>query len=46
MKLADALLRRKELQQKVDQLKDIRQKDVYEFRFERKRTYVCVIYVV
>jgi len=37
MKLADALLRRKELQQKVDQLKDVKTKDVYEFRFERKQ---------
>lgn len=37
MKLADALLRRKELQQKVDQLRNIKQQDVYEFRFERKQ---------
>lgn len=37
MKLADALLRRKELQQKVDQLKSVKQQDVYEFRFERKQ---------
>lgn len=37
MKLADALLRRKELQQKVDQLKQIKEKDVYQFRFERKQ---------
>ena len=37
MKLADALLRRKELQQKVDQIRSIKEKDVYEFRFERKQ---------
>ena len=37
MKLADALLRRKELQQKVDQIRNIKEKDVYEFRFERKQ---------
>lgn len=37
MKLADALLRRKELQNKVDQIKAIKDKDVYEFRFERKQ---------
>lgn len=37
MKLADALLRRKELQQKVDQVRAIKQQDVYEFRFERKQ---------
>lgn len=37
MKLADALLRRKELQQKVDQIKTIKEKDLYEFRFERKQ---------
>lgn len=37
MKLADALLRRKELQQKVDQLRQIKDKDIYEFRFERKQ---------
>jgi len=37
MKLADALLRRKELQQKVDQLRQIKDKDVFEFRFERKQ---------
>lgn len=37
MKLADALLRRKELQQKVDQLRAIKDKDIYEFRFERKQ---------
>jgi hypothetical protein len=37
MKLADALLRRKELQQKVDQLRVIKDKDIFEFRFERKQ---------
>ena len=37
MKLADALLRRKELQQKVDQLRGIKDKDIFEFRFERKQ---------
>jgi len=37
MKLADALLRRKELQQKVDQLRMIKEKDIFEFRFERKQ---------
>ena len=37
MKLADALLRRKELQQKVDQLRSIKDKDIFEFRFERKQ---------
>jgi len=37
MKLADALLRRKELQQKVDQLRTIKDKDIFEFRFERKQ---------
>jgi len=37
MKLADALLRRKELQQKVDQLRQIKDKDLFEMRFERKQ---------
>ena len=37
MKLADALLRRKELQQKVDQIRQIKDKDLFEFRFERKQ---------
>ena len=37
MKLADALLRRKELQQKVDQVRAIKDKDVFEFVFERKQ---------
>ena len=30
MKLADALLRRKELQQKVDQIRSVKQADVFE----------------
>jgi len=37
MKLADALLRRKELQQKVDQVRGIKDKDIFEFVFERKQ---------
>ena len=37
MKLADALLRRKELQQKVDQLRAVKEKDIYEFIFTRKQ---------
>ena len=37
MKLADALLRRKELQEKVNQIREIKVKDVFEFRFERKQ---------
>jgi len=37
MKLAHALLRRKELQQKVDQLRAIKDKDIFEFIFERKQ---------
>jgi len=37
MKLADALLRRKELQQKVDQVRNIKDKDLFEFKFERKQ---------
>lgn len=37
MKLADALLRRKELQQKVDQIRNIRDKDLFEFKFARKQ---------
>lgn len=37
MKLADALLRRKELQQKVDQLKTVKAQDLFEFRYERKQ---------
>lgn len=34
--LAEALLRRKELQQKVDQLKAINVRDLYEVKFQRK----------
>ena len=37
MKLADALLRRRELQDKVDQLKDINHRDLHEIRVERKK---------
>ncbi len=37
MKLADALLRRKELQQKVDQIRKIKEDNIYEFVFERKQ---------
>lgn len=37
MKLADALLRRKELNQKVDQIRNIQDKDLFEFKFERKQ---------
>jgi len=37
MKLADALLRRKELQEKVDQIRKVKDSDVVEFRFERKQ---------
>lgn len=37
MKLADALLRRKELQQKVDQLRQIKDKDLFEVKFQRKQ---------
>ena len=37
MKLADALLRRKELQQKVDQIARIKETDCFEFKFERKQ---------
>ncbi len=36
IKLAEALLRRKELQDKVSQLKDINQADLYEVRAQRK----------
>lgn len=36
-KLADALLRRKELQQKVDQVRTVKDRDVFEFVFERKQ---------
>lgn len=37
MKLADALLRRKELQEKVNQLRQLKESDMTEFRFERKQ---------
>lgn len=37
MKLAEALLRRKELQQKVDQIAVVRDKDLYELRFKRQK---------
>ena len=37
MKLADALLRRKELNEKVGQVKQIKDNHVFEFRFERKQ---------
>jgi len=36
MKLAEALLRRKELATKVEQLKAIKDKDVYQMKFTRK----------
>lgn len=35
VKLAEALLRRKELQQKVDQLNNIKDKDLFEMKVER-----------
>lgn len=37
MKLADALLRRKELQQKVDQIRSVKQADVFENVIQRKQ---------
>jgi len=37
MKLADALLRRKELQQKVDQVRGIKNADIFELKQERKQ---------
>lgn len=37
IKLAEALLRRKELQAKVDQLKTIKDKDLFEVRGKRQR---------
>lgn len=37
MKLADALLRRKELQNKVDQIKQIKDQDLFEMRFKRQK---------
>jgi len=36
IKLAEALLRRKELQGKVDTLKQIKDKDIFEVKFQRK----------
>jgi hypothetical protein len=36
VKLAEALLRRKELQQKVDQIKGIKDKDLYEVKARRQ----------
>ena len=36
IKLAEALLRRKELQEKVEQLRAINQRDLYEVRAQRK----------
>jgi hypothetical protein len=36
IKLAEALLRRKELQQKVDQVRTIKDRDLFELKFERK----------
>lgn len=36
IKLAEALLRRKELQGKVDALKQIKDKDIFEVKFQRK----------
>ena len=37
IKLAEALLRRKELQQKVDQLRAIKDKDLFEVRGKRQK---------
>lgn len=37
MKLADGLLRRKELQQKVDQIRAVKTADCFEFKYERKQ---------
>ena len=37
MKLADALLRRKELQQKVDQIRTIKDKDIFEMKYQRRQ---------
>lgn len=36
IKLAEALLRRKELQDKVDILKHIKDKDIFEVKYQRK----------
>lgn len=37
MKLADALLRRKELQQKVDQLRQVKAQDLFEMKIQRRQ---------
>jgi hypothetical protein len=37
MKLADALLRRKELQQKVDQVRAVKGSDVFEVKMQRRQ---------
>ena len=37
MKLADALLRRKELQQKVDQVRNVKEANIFELVQERKQ---------
>jgi RecA/RadA recombinase len=37
VKLAEALLRRKELQQKVDQVRTIKEKDLYEIKAQRRQ---------
>ena len=37
MKLADALLRRKELQEKVNQIRAIKEQDLFEMRFKRQK---------
>ena len=36
MKLAEALLRRKELQGKVDRIKTVQEKDIYEVKTQRR----------
>ena len=37
MKLADALLRRKELQEKVDQVRKVKETDCFEMQFKRQK---------
>ena len=37
VKLAEALLRRKELQQKVDQIRSIKDKDLFEVKAQRRQ---------
>lgn len=37
VKLAEALLRRKELQQKVDQVRNIKDRDLFEVKAQRKQ---------